>query len=974
MRQEWDRNRRLEGSTSRHWGFGLVGLLLGSLLGQGLWGGVSGAAIGLLLASRRDAEARLAQLENAVALIRSRPGTSPESAADGEGEDRAAAESTLRGVGGMGVDVGAGEPGEPGEATGMETPEPRAAAGPYAATAPPESQASVDEAASGWAASVDASAPPIHVDVSGAQHPPPRPPAPPSVFARGFEMLRDFLFGGNTVVRVGLLVLLVGLTLLAKYAAENALFPIEARLGFGALVGLGLVGFGFRQREARPGFGMSLQGGGLAALYVITFFAFKFYALIPAGLAFGLFVALAIATVMLSLLQKSEPLVVIGSLGGFLAPVLASTGGGSHVGLFSYYLVLISAIGLIAFRESWRIPSIVAFVCTYAVAGTWGVLEYDPSLFASTEPFVIAFMTLFTGIAFLHATRANSNLRGLVDGTLVFGTALVSITIQGALVRDMEMGLAFSAAGFGVFYLAWALLLWRRAEATFRPLSEAFLALAIGFVTMAIPFAFDEALTTSVAWALEGAGLYWVGIRQKRVLPRVAGYALQVLGALAFVASSVFDDIDASLFLPIANGRALSCWSLALAGIVIARMAYVGRDALRPFETALAQVFGIAGLAWWTGGSIAEIDQFVHSDWQVTAFIVWIAVTGLLLELGSERFAWKPGRSMALASLPAGGLALILAIDEQDHVLADGGVIAWPLYFATLHLLWQRMQSMDSAWPRAFRAGALWLAALAAAVMLSGLASAPLALTHDWGVGGFVAGLAGVLLAALWLEARGSSPFDVAGAGALRAGLGPIAGFALLAVLGVQFAADGDASPLPHVPLLNPVDLSVCLAALAVAAWWKRIGADLARASGAPAERFARLVFVMVGFVSLNGVLVRAVHQWRGVPLDADRLWASSAMHMTLSIAWTLIGLIGMLLASRRGWRAVWMGCAGLLGVVVVKLFTVDLGQLSTLSRIGTFLAVGAMLLVLGFFSPVPPARPETGTTPDESLAERSAS
>ena len=63
-----------------------------------------------------------------------------------------------------------------------------------------------------------------------------------------------------------------------------------------ALVGLGLVGLGFRQRIERPGFGMSLQGGGLAALYLVTFLAFKFYSLVPASLAFGLFVGLAVAT------------------------------------------------------------------------------------------------------------------------------------------------------------------------------------------------------------------------------------------------------------------------------------------------------------------------------------------------------------------------------------------------------------------------------------------------------------------------------------------------------------------------------------------------------------------------------------------------------------------------------------------------------------------------------------------------------
>jgi uncharacterized membrane protein len=63
-----------------------------------------------------------------------------------------------------------------------------------------------------------------------------------------------------------------------------------------------------------------------------------------------------------------------------------------------------------------------------------------------------------------------------------------------------------------------------------------------------------------------------------------------------------------------------------------------------------------------------------------------------------------------------------------------------------------------------------------------------------------------------------------------------------------------------------------------------------------------------------------------------------------------------------------WIGCAVLLAVVVVKLFTVDLSQLSTVARIGTFLAVGALLLVVGYVSPVPP-----GAAVEEPFGEHPA-
>ena len=39
-------------------------------------------------------------------------------------------------------------------------------------------------------------------------------------------------------------------------------------------------------------------------------------------------------------MQNAQSLAVLGASGGFLAPILASTGGGSHVMLFSYYVML----------------------------------------------------------------------------------------------------------------------------------------------------------------------------------------------------------------------------------------------------------------------------------------------------------------------------------------------------------------------------------------------------------------------------------------------------------------------------------------------------------------------------------------------------------------------------------------------------------------------------------------------------------
>jgi len=119
--------------------------------------------------------------------------------------------------------------------------------------------------------------------------------------------------------------------------------------------------------------------------------------------------------------------------------------------------------------------------------------------------------------------------------------------------------------------------------------------------------------------------------------------------------------------------------------------------------------------------------------------------------------------------------------------------------------------------------------------------------------------------------------------------------------------------------------------------------------------------FAGLAFVWLNGVLVRSVVQWAHVPFRAGALWDSTPLQAALSISWTLVALGAMAWSTQRAYRRPWIAAAALLGVTVVKLFIVDLSTLSTGAKIGTFLVVGALLLVVGYVSPVPPAVAESG-------------
>jgi uncharacterized membrane protein len=107
--------------------------------------------------------------------------------------------------------------------------------------------------------------------------------------------------------------------------------------------------------------------------------------------------------------------------------------------------------------------------------------------------------------------------------------------------------------------------------------------------------------------------------------------------------------------------------------------------------------------------------------------------------------------------------------------------------------------------------------------------------------------------------------------------------------------------------------------------------------------------------------VARTVHHWAGVPFDLERLAESNVLQASLSIVWGSTALLGMIVGARTGRRSVWLAGSILMAVVVAKLFIVELGNTGTVTRVVSFLGVGVLLLVVGYFAPVPPRNPDAG-------------
>ena len=234
------------------------------------------------------------------------------------------------------------------------------------------------------------------------------------------------------------------------------------------------------------------------------------------------------------------------------------------------------------------------------------------------------------------------------------------------------------------------------------------------------------------------------------------------------------------------------------------------------------------------------------------------------------------------------------------------------------------------------------------------------AITRDWGDPASAwAWLGWLLIPAallLWLPRAGFAsrwPVRVAPAAYQTHAGGLIAAGLLLWTLLANVASNGAAAPLPHVPLLNPLDLGVGLALLA--AWlWMRSSVALPLLARQP--NVAVQVTAVVGFVWLNAIMIRGFHHYAGVPFRLHAWSESLAVQSGISLLWSATALVLMWLAARRALRTPWMVGAALLGAVVLKLVLVDLSGSGTVTRIVSFIGVGVLMLVIGYVAPLPTA------------------
>ncbi|MBD3307628.1 DUF2339 domain-containing protein [candidate division KSB3 bacterium] len=339
--------------------------------------------------------------------------------------------------------------------------------------------------------------------------PPPKSPPKTEKTSRHSELN----VGQRWLLIAGVVVTVLGVGWFLKYSFDQNWIGPAGRVALAYLGGIVfLIGGESFRRKTFEVFGLYLIGGGIAILYFATFAAFQIYHLVPQGLAFLVMVLVTTLAGGCSLIYDTKWLAVLGLIGGFLTPVILSTGQDNQVVLMTYMTILNAGILTIAFFKQWRLLNYLGFFLTWLLFSGWFFSHYAEEKFWLTLLFLNIFFLTYALVPFAyHLVQGHrkrlSSIRILVPNSffaLGYSFALIEHHFRMEYVSIVTVG-------YAAIFLWMAQFLYRHNRQQIGALVM-LLAKAMLFLVITIPILFSDHWITFF-WAIQGVVLLWSALR-----------------------------------------------------------------------------------------------------------------------------------------------------------------------------------------------------------------------------------------------------------------------------------------------------------------------------------------------------------------------------------------------------------------------------------------------------------------------------
>jgi uncharacterized membrane protein len=341
--------------------------------------------------------------------------------------------------------------------------------------------------------------------------------------------------GENLINKIGILILVLGISYFVKYAIDKDWINEPARVGIGILAGALILGVAHKLRKKYAAFSSVFVAGAIAVFYFTIAIAFHSYHLFGQTVAFIIMVLITTFSSLISLSYNRKELAVLSLIGGFAVPFMLSTGEGNYVILFSYILILNIGILALAYHKKWGIINILSYAFTVLLYVGWLFNELDEKTphYLGALIFGFAYYFVFILINIINNIRT----KGLFSVTELSILASNSFLFYAAGMVILEnfhpelKGIFTTTLGLLNFTYAWFLYKKMGLDKTAVYL---LIGLTLTFITLAIPIQFEGNFIT-LFWAAEAVILLWLAQKSKINYYRFASVIVQALMTISLL-------------------------------------------------------------------------------------------------------------------------------------------------------------------------------------------------------------------------------------------------------------------------------------------------------------------------------------------------------------------------------------------------------------------------------------------------------
>ena len=332
--------------------------------------------------------------------------------------------------------------------------------------------------------------------------------------------------GQKWLLIIGIVTMIFGIGYFLKYSFEQGWVGPAGRVAMAYFWGIALLvaGNGFRTKKFET-FGLYLIGGGIATLYFSTFAAFQIYHLFSQIPSFSIMVLITVLASVLSIVYDNKWLSVLGIIGGFMTPVLLSTGQDNQIALMTYMAILNIGLLSIAFYKRWGLLNILGFIFTYLLFTTWFGSHYTETKFWPTIIFLNIFYLIYCLIPFAYYFSRIDDER-TEEFLIITPNSFIAFGYSYFMIREyfsLEWVSVISVL-YSVLFLLMASYLFKKDKHN----QNAFvilLAKSALFLIITIPIIFSKHWIT-IFWAAQAITLLWAGIKLDKKSLILSAYLL----------------------------------------------------------------------------------------------------------------------------------------------------------------------------------------------------------------------------------------------------------------------------------------------------------------------------------------------------------------------------------------------------------------------------------------------------------------